>query len=236
MIPATLQTRDLQVHVGTVRVCDAASLRFEPGSCWAILGVNGAGKTTLLHTLAGLRPPQAGEIRLDDRPLVELERRAIARRLGLMPQDTPDPFPATVLETALLGRHPWLSRWQWESADDEALARQALAELGLAPLADRLVTTLSGGERRRRARAPRAGRRMPRQALVVRGVDEGVFLLRDDVAHFTEIETGLAEADWIEVTAGLEPGDTVATMGANLLHDGDTVRVIGAKKSEETPS
>ncbi len=153
MIPATLQARDLQVHVGTVRVCDAASLRFEPGSCWAILGVNGAGKTTLLHTLAGLRPPGAGEVRLDDRPLAELERRAIARRLGLMPQDTPDPFPATVLETALLGRHPWLSRWQWESADDEALARQALAELELAPLADRLVTTLSGGERRRLALA-----------------------------------------------------------------------------------
>jgi len=78
--------------------------------------------------------------------------------------------------------------------------------------------------------------RIPRQALVVRGLDEGVFLLRDDVAHFTEIKTGLAEADWIEVTAGLEPGDIVATMGANLLHDGDPVRVIGAKQSEETPS
>lgn len=78
--------------------------------------------------------------------------------------------------------------------------------------------------------------RIPRQALVVRGVDEGVFLLRDGIAHFTEIKTGLAEADWIEVTAGLESGDTVATMGANLLHDGDSVRVIGGKQNEETSS
>jgi len=78
--------------------------------------------------------------------------------------------------------------------------------------------------------------RIPRQALVVRGRDEGVFLLRDGVAHFTQIKTGLAEDDWIEVTAGLEPGDTVATMGANLLHDGDPVRVLGDKRNEETPS
>lgn len=76
--------------------------------------------------------------------------------------------------------------------------------------------------------------RIPRQALVVRGLDEGVFVLRDGTAHFTEIKTGLAEADWIEVTAGLQPGDTVATMGANLLHDGDTVRVVGGKQNEET--
>lgn len=76
--------------------------------------------------------------------------------------------------------------------------------------------------------------RIPRQALVVRGLDEGVFVLRDGTAHFTQIKTGLAEADWIEVTAGLQPGDTVATMGANLLHDGDTVRVVGGKQNEET--
>ena len=78
--------------------------------------------------------------------------------------------------------------------------------------------------------------RVPRQALVVRGRDEGVFVLRDDVAHFTKIDTGLSEDDWIEVTAGLQPGDTVATMGANLLKDGDPVRVIGARDSEDTPS
>ncbi len=78
--------------------------------------------------------------------------------------------------------------------------------------------------------------RIPRQALVVRGQDEGVFVLREDVANFTEIDTGLSEADWIEVTAGLQPGDTVATMGANLLKDGDPVRVVGAKENEDTSS
>jgi len=78
--------------------------------------------------------------------------------------------------------------------------------------------------------------RIPRQALVVRGQDEGVFVLRDEVAYFTEIRTGLAEADWIEVTAGLDPGDTVATMGANLLRDGDPVQIIGGKPGEERTS
>ena len=78
--------------------------------------------------------------------------------------------------------------------------------------------------------------RVPRVALVVRGEDEGVYVLRDDTAHFTKIRTGLSEADWIEITEGLAVGDVVATMGANLLRDGDPVRVIGEQASEDSTS
>jgi multidrug efflux pump subunit AcrA (membrane-fusion protein) len=78
--------------------------------------------------------------------------------------------------------------------------------------------------------------RIPREALVVRGEDQGVYVLKDDKAHFTLIEIGLAEADWIEITAGLEVGDQVATMGANLLRDGDAVSIIGAKPRAESTS
>jgi iron complex transport system ATP-binding protein len=71
-----------------------------------------------------------------------------------MPQDTPDPFPANVLDTALIGRHPHLSRWQWESPEDIERARVALAQVDLAGrIEQRSVTTLSGGERRRLALA-----------------------------------------------------------------------------------
>lgn len=77
--------------------------------------------------------------------------------------------------------------------------------------------------------------RVPRQALVVQGERQGVYLIRDEVAEFTEIKIGLAEADWIEVTEGLEVGDRVATLGANLLRHGDRVNVIGSQ-SEESAS
>jgi len=146
-----LGTRQLTVTAGERVLIRDLDLVLEAGQRWAILGPNGSGKTTLLHTLAGLRPPLSGHMELDGRPLETLERREIARRLGLMPQDTPDPFPATVLETALIGRHPHLSRWQWEGPADRRLALAALETVGLADSAHRSVSSLSGGERRRLA-------------------------------------------------------------------------------------
>ena len=153
MIPPLLTAQDLTVQIGECLVCRDARFEFKAGECWGILGVNGAGKTTLLHTLAGLRPPAKGEIHLTGTPLHLLPRRRVAQQLGLLLQDTPDPFPANVLETALIGRHPHLSRWQWESAEDLAQASAALLQVELAGLENRSVTTLSGGERRRLALA-----------------------------------------------------------------------------------
>jgi iron complex transport system ATP-binding protein len=127
----------------------ALNLTIEPGQVWGILGPNGAGKTTLLHTLAGLTPPRSGSVWLSDIPLKQRRRRQIARELGVVFQDRQDGFPATVLETALIGRHPYLSAWQMEGADDYGYAEKALAKLDVAHLRDRLVSTLSGGERQR---------------------------------------------------------------------------------------
>ena len=124
-----------------------------PGQCWGLLGPNGAGKTTLLHTLAGLRRARAGQVLLDGVGLHSLPRRRIAQRLGLVFQDHYDGFPSTVLETALIGRHPFLHAWNMETAEDHDLAWRALAQMDLEDLARRQVQTLSGGERQRLALA-----------------------------------------------------------------------------------
>ncbi|CAM3499350.1 ABC transporter ATP-binding protein [Halomonas lysinitropha] len=130
---------------------DPLDLTVLPGQMWGVLGPNGAGKTTLLHTLAGLRAPRCGRVEVDGVPLSRLRRRRLAQCLGLVFQEHHDGFPATVGETALIGRHPWLSPWQMETAEDLALAHRALARLDLAELGERLVATLSGGERQRLA-------------------------------------------------------------------------------------
>ncbi len=144
-----LETRDLVVDVPGREDGRALNLCLAAGQIWGVLGPNGAGKTTLLHTLAGLRAPRSGEVELDGRPLEQLRRRQVARQLGMIFQERQDGFPATVLETALIGRHPYLSAWQMERGDDVRLAEQALERLDVVHLKNRLVNTLSGGERQR---------------------------------------------------------------------------------------
>lgn len=146
-----LTASGIDIEAGDRLLCRGLQLAFTPGQCWAILGGNGSGKTTLLHTLAGLRPITAGTIELDHTPITTLPRRTIAQRLGLLLQESHDPFPATVLESALSGRHPHLGRWQNEGEEDLAIARDALTAVDLGSLEQRLVQTLSGGERRRLA-------------------------------------------------------------------------------------
>jgi len=146
---ALLQTVDLNIAIGHTTVARQFDFTLEPGQCWCILGRNGAGKTTLLHTLAGLRRPESGIVRLNGARLDTLPRKHIARQLGILFQNQEDSFPASVMETVLQGRHPHLSRWQWESETDRDIARQALDKLGMAAFAERDVLTLSGGERQR---------------------------------------------------------------------------------------
>ncbi len=144
-----LQAKQLIIDIPGRSSGKALDFTVEPGQIWGVLGPNGAGKTTLLHTLAGLRPPRQGSVQLGQRSLTEWKRRQVSQQLGLVFQDRQDGFPATVLETALIGRHPWLSPWQMESGEDERKAREALDSLDVGHLRDRLVNTLSGGERQR---------------------------------------------------------------------------------------
>jgi iron complex transport system ATP-binding protein len=144
-----LACRGLRVSIAGRLLVDRLDLILDEGSMLGVLGQNGSGKTTTLHTLAGLHAPSAGRVELYGESVPDLTRRRVARRLGLMLQHQEDPFPSTVLETAMAGRHPHIDMWRWESQSDLETAIQALAEVGLDGLEDRVVDTLSGGERRR---------------------------------------------------------------------------------------
>ncbi|MGP8033809.1 MAG: ABC transporter ATP-binding protein [Steroidobacteraceae bacterium] len=168
---ARLAARALTVHAGARELVRELAVEFQPGEVLAILGRNGSGKTLTLHTLAGLRAPAAGEVTLDGVALAQLARRAVALRLGLLPQDLEDAFVTTAMETVLIGRHPHLALWQWESAEDERLARAALASVDMGECAARRTDTLSGGEQRRVAVA----------ALLAQ--QPGIFLLDEPTNH-----------------------------------------------------
>lgn len=151
MTGAVMECRDLSVTVPGRALLRDLSLTLRPGNVVAVLGRNGAGKSSLLHVLAGLRTAAAGEVTLQGRAISEWSRREFARCVGLLPQTSEEAFPGTVLESALVGRHPHVGALQWESETDRSIARRCLAAVGLDGLEDRDIATLSGGERRRLA-------------------------------------------------------------------------------------
>jgi iron complex transport system ATP-binding protein len=166
-----LACTQLTVEVATRALVRDLELAVASGTVTAILGCNGAGKTMTLHTLAGLRAPARGGITLDGALLASWPRRALARKLGLLTQTTEDPFPSTVLDSVLVGRHPHIDFWRWESDADREIARAALKAVALEDLAARDVDTLSGGERRRVALA------------TLLAQDPDVFLLDEPINH-----------------------------------------------------
>jgi iron complex transport system ATP-binding protein len=147
---------------------DGLSFQVTAGEIFGVVGPNGSGKTSLLKVMAKVLRPSHGHVRLFGEDLERLSQREVARLLALVPQESLQVFPFTVAQTVLMGRYPhrrenaWAAGFGWDSPDDIALAEQAMAEMDIAHLADRLVTELSGGERQRTviaralAQAPRA--------------------------------------------------------------------------------
>ncbi|MDT8438633.1 MAG: ABC transporter ATP-binding protein [Wenzhouxiangellaceae bacterium] len=150
---AVLEARDLKVTIGGITVVNELNLVLTAGQSIGILGPNGVGKTTLLLTLAGVRAPFSGEVRLGGHDIRRQPRRQVARQLGMLTQNTRFAFDAGCLEVALAGRHPHLGALQSESTRDRDIAVQALQRVGLADKLERSCLQLSGGEQRRLALA-----------------------------------------------------------------------------------
>lgn len=145
---STLRAQDIHVRLGGKLVVGGVGADFASGQVTAILGPNGAGKSTLLACLAGLRKPLSGHVTLDGADLLAMAPRARARRIGFIPQT---PEVAWAVEARILvglGRTPFIGSSGLSQEDGVAIDR-AMAAAGVAELADRDVTTLSGGERGR---------------------------------------------------------------------------------------
>lgn len=143
-----LEAQDLHLRAGGQTILERVSARFAPGQVTAILGANGAGKSTLLMALAGLSRPFSGEVRLGGARLLDLESRRRAQCLGFMPQTPEIAWGLEVRTVVGLGRLPWRGGRGLSQADAEAVDR-AMAAARVQHLADRDITTLSGGERAR---------------------------------------------------------------------------------------
>jgi iron complex transport system ATP-binding protein len=165
------------------------SMEVHPGSLYAVLGPNGSGKSSLMRALLGLRPVERGTVLVDDTPVQAWDRRTLARAVGAVTQAEAISFPLTTRELVAMGRYPHLGPLEREGPRDREAIARALSVCDLSDLADRDVTTLSGGEFQR-ARIARALAQQPR-ALIL---DEPTASL--DVGHeMTILELLRASAD-----------------------------------------
>jgi iron complex transport system ATP-binding protein len=120
------------------------------GEVLALVGPNGSGKSTLLRALCRLHRPSAGDIVLaDGRPAHALSAPEFARVVTLLAQARPTPSGVSVRDVVSYGRHPHRSRWRGHDRDGAAAIAHAMEVTGIAPMADRLVDQLSGGELQR---------------------------------------------------------------------------------------
>ena len=137
------------------------SFSVEVGEVFGIIGPNSAGKTSLLRLLTRVLTPARGDILLDGRPVGSLAHWALAREVAVVPQEAPRPFPFTVEQLVMMGRFPHAPARFFETAEDAAVAREAMAATDTLALAALPLEELSGGERQR-AMLARALAQQPR--------------------------------------------------------------------------
>ncbi|HEX3341275.1 MAG TPA: ABC transporter ATP-binding protein [Pseudolabrys sp.] len=142
-----IEGRDLTIGYPDRTVGSGLDVALSTGEVLALLGPNGGGKTTLLKTLLGLLKPKAGEVLLGDKPLDNYSIRERARVVAYVPQVHISTFAFTVETVVLMGRTAHGSLFSRPSGQDRAAAQAALERFGIAALANRPYTMISGGER-----------------------------------------------------------------------------------------
>lgn len=147
--PSVIQAQDLGFSIKGKTIVHAVSMSVQCGELLGLIGRNGSGKSTLLRLLAGVISPSKGCVRLNDHPLQRLNRRAIAQVLAFVSQNAETADAITVQDAVELGRTPWLSALQPNSAHDQKVVANALMATGMTHKAASLWQALSGGERQR---------------------------------------------------------------------------------------
>lgn len=147
--PSRLHGEKLRLGYGNHVVADGLTVAIPDGKFTAIIGPNGCGKSTLLRTLSRLMKPMHGQVWLDGNEIHRFATKEVARRVGLLAQNSTAPGDISVAELVARGRYPhqpMFSRWREE--DSQAVER-ALKATNIEDLADQRVDTLSGGQRQR---------------------------------------------------------------------------------------
>lgn len=117
------------------------------GEFAAIVGPNGSGKSTLMRCIDGILKPRKGTVFVENEDIHHFDRHARARTFGYVPQEARNTPPATVFDTVMMGRKPYIG---WSAKEqDKNITAQIIKQLDMEDIAMKDVNKLSGGQRQR---------------------------------------------------------------------------------------
>ncbi|MCU0666251.1 MAG: ABC transporter ATP-binding protein [Candidatus Omnitrophica bacterium] len=146
---ALLETFSISGGYGRERIVKNVSLAVGQGDFMGIIGPNGSGKTTFLRLISKALAPAEGQVFLDGLSLESIRFKEFSRKVAFVQQDTQAAFPFSVLEVVLMGRYPYLQKFQGESSLDREIAMRAISMTDTLHLKHKNIGQLSLGERQR---------------------------------------------------------------------------------------
>ena len=223
----TISLDNISIGYGSIVVADGINAKLNSGQLTCLLGANGAGKSTLLRTLSAFQPALAGSITYDGRELDDFTPQERARLIGVVLTERSKMEYMSVRDLVAMGRMPYTGFWGGMNDDDRKIVK-----VGIMALADRLVDTLSDGERQKVMIAKALAQQTPviyldeptafldfpskvetMQLLLTlcHDMQKTVFLSTHDV----EIAIQMADSCWV-----METGDGCSVLGVGGLHIG----------------
>ena len=232
-------------------VASGINATLHSGRLTCLIGANGIGKSTLLRTLSAFQPPLSGEIFIDSEspiPLSTLTDKQLSRLIGVVLTEKPDVQNMTVFELVGLGRSPYTGFWGRLNEEDKEVVKESLRLVGIEPLQDRLIQTLSDGERQKTMIAKALAQQTPVIYLdeptafldypskvemltllrhLARETGKTIFLSTHDM----ELALQIADELWL-MTAGTPSSDTAESPSNNGLcqNPKETTLIIGTPR------
>lgn len=144
-----VMVKNLNWFFGEKEILHNVSLELERGKFYSIIGPNGSGKTTLLKNMSKLLETEENSVFIENSDITKLKNREIAKRIACVPQNTNIDFNFSVLDVVLMGRSPYLRRFQSESETDVNIVKKAMLSTNTWHLREKGINEISGGERQR---------------------------------------------------------------------------------------
>jgi iron complex transport system ATP-binding protein len=144
-----IEAKNVKVVYDGITALRNLSLSVRRGEFVGIIGPNGCGKSTLIRAISGVIRPDEGSLSFEGKSVLSMSRREIARLVAVVPQESHFFLDFSCLDIVLMGRNPYLRRFQTETDEDYAVAMEAMEVTDTAHLKERGINEISGGEKQR---------------------------------------------------------------------------------------